>query len=336
MKTSSLSVAAVAAVLVASGCAGSRQVQTANMLWPSEPSAPEIRFEGAIYGSADVGRSFWQKFEGFLFGRSPEEGLGKPYGLCVDGDIWYVADSGRDRVMVFNWKSRRVWTFQDMDSRHRLLEPVNVQIGPDGMLYVADTELGRVVRFHADGTFDRIIGSHDDLESPVGMAWDARGRMLVVDSRRHQVVVFSPDGTHVTSFGERGEQPGQFYYPLGIAVADDGTIYVVDAFHFTVQLFDSDFTYIGDFGHDENAAALMPRPRAVDIDRHGRVYVTDAMRHTVLVFDSAGTLLYRFGNLGSGDGEFKLPAGVHITEDGMVLVVDSMNRRILRFQLVRG
>lgn len=334
MKTSRTLLGFTAALLLS--CASGNQVTGPPRVWPPSPAEPQVQFEQAVYGTADVGYSFWQKVQNFIFGRPDEEHMGKPYGICVDGDRWYVADTGRDRILVFDWDARRVWTFGELDAGRHLIEPVNVAVGPDGKIYVADTGLKRVIRFREDGTFETIIGSDAELESPVGLAWDTAANLLVVDSKRHHVAVYDSGQAPVTTFGQFGDQPGEFYYPLGIATTPDGSIYVVDAFHFTVQRFDAQYQYLGDFGHDERAAARLPRPRAVAVDSAGRLYVTDALRQTVVVFDSTGNVLFTFGNEGTGDGEFRLPAGIALGDGGAILVVDSLNHRILKFQLVRG
>jgi len=327
---------ALAVLLIMSGCGSSAKLANPVRVWPPPPAPPVVQFEEAIYGSADLGYGFWQKIQNFLFGKPAGERLGKPYGICTDDTRWYIADTGGDRVLILDWDQRKGRVISQLDQGRRLIEPVNVAIGPDGKTYVADTGLKGIARFLPDGSFDMLIGDDDQLQSPVGMAWLPDGRLLVVDSKLHRVAVYGSDGHLLTTFGEFGDQPGQFYHPLGIAISPEGVIYIVDAFHFTVQKFDSRFGYLGDFGHDERAAAQLPRPRAVGIDADGRIYITDAIRHMVLVFNSEGTLLYTFGNQGTGAGEFRLPAGIAIGEDGEVLVVDSLNHRILKFQLVRG
>lgn len=327
---------AACAVLIIGGCGSGGKMLVPQRMWPDPPAEPIVKFESAVYGSRDLGYSLWQRIQNFIFGAPPGDRIGKPYGICTDESRWYIADTDADRVLVLDWDDRESVSIQRLDGKRRLVEPVNVAIGPDKKIYVADTGLKGVARFQADGTFDTLFGDSGELDSPVGMAWDREGRLLVADSKKHRVAVFADGGELLTTFGEFGDQPGQFYHPLGIAIAPDGTIYVVDAFHFTVQRFDKEFRYLGDFGHDEQTAATMPRPRAVDVDQNGRVYVTDAIRHMVLVFDPEGALLYTFGNQGTGAGEFRLPAGIVVAEDGRILVVDSLNRRVLKFQLLRG
>ena len=42
----------------------------------------------------------------------------------------------------------------------------------------------------------------------------------------HRVSVFTSEGTFVTSFGRKGEGPGEFKSPYGVAVDNNGVVYV--------------------------------------------------------------------------------------------------------------
>ena len=50
------------------------------------------------------------------------------------------------------------------------------------------------------------------FESVRALARDAEGRIYVADSGSRTVRVFDDGGTHVYSFGGRGEGPGEFRY----------------------------------------------------------------------------------------------------------------------------
>ena len=55
-----------------------------------------------------------------------------------------------------------------------------------------------------------------------------QGHIFVADFYNHRIQKFAPDGTFLTSFGERGKRPGQIEYPMAVAVAGDGTVFVTD------------------------------------------------------------------------------------------------------------
>ena len=66
----------------------------------------------------------------------------------------------------------------------------------------------------------------------------ARNRVLWVNSIGGRIQRFSDKGAFLSSFGEEGTGPGQFYAPHGLAIDSHGCLYVVDAFNHRIQKFD--------------------------------------------------------------------------------------------------
>ncbi len=96
--------------------------------------------------------------------------------------------------------------------------------------------------------------------------WDAArlddGRIVAVDVGTHEVRVFAGDGTHLWSFGRRGEGPEEFGGPPWIVVAPPDTIVTWDAGHLRL----SRFTLEGELIHQQSlsgaleALSLFPCP----------------------------------------------------------------------------
>ena len=63
-------------------------------------------------------------------------------------------------------------------------------------------------------------GTPDVFGSVADIAVDASGRIYVLDDRTYEVRVFTRSGEHVTSFGRRGQGPGEFDSPVSIDVAE--------------------------------------------------------------------------------------------------------------------
>ena len=84
------------------------------------------------------------------------------------------------------------------------------------------------------GEVELVIGSVLDgdpaylFDSVRALARDAEGRIYVADSGSRTVRVFDYSGTHVYSFGGRGEGPGEFTIPrlCGLAFDPDGRLWV--------------------------------------------------------------------------------------------------------------
>lgn len=57
---------------------------------------------------------------------------------------------------------------------------------------------------------------------------DGEGRILVFDGQAHELRVFSPDGSFVSSVGRRGGGPGEFQHVIGMSVAPEGSVWLID------------------------------------------------------------------------------------------------------------
>lgn len=68
---------------------------------------------------------------------------------------------------------------------------------------------------------------------------DDAGRIYVLDADAAEVRVFGPDGTHLRSFGRRGQGPGELEQPLALAVDTGGRVWVVDPGNQRYTLFDT-------------------------------------------------------------------------------------------------
>jgi hypothetical protein len=80
------------------------------------------------------------------------------------------------------------------------------------------------------------IGS-GELRSPGQIALDGAGNLWVADTHHDRVIAFTPDGTPLLAFGERGVGPGQFVQPTGIAVDCHGLVTVAEVGNNRVQQF---------------------------------------------------------------------------------------------------
>lgn len=182
---------------------------------------------------------------------------------------------------------------------------------------------------------------HGDV---VGVAVDSRDRLYAVTRRTARCIVYEPDGTFVTSFGEDvlTEQP----HALTIDAQDN--LYIVDGGDHTVKKFSSDGTLLqtlgtpgvpSETGYDgENAASIVGGPpfnlpTKAAIGPNGEIFVSDGYGNArIHRFSAAGELLASWGEQGSGPGQFNLPHGVWVA-DNRVFVADRENDRVQVFSL---
>jgi uncharacterized protein (TIGR03663 family) len=189
--------------------------------------------------------------------------------------------------------------------------PRGIAVGPDGNVYVVDSDNYRVQVFDSSGTFLREWGTQCNLESGHGCV--------------------DPDGSGPLELGD-----GQFQEPWGIAVALDGRVYVADTWNHRIQVFDSNGQFItkwGQYGQTDTMVPLLYGPRDVAIDASGQIYVTDTGNKRVVVFDQEGNLVHQWGGGGVLGGFFEEPVGIDVDISGSprIYVADTWNQRIQVF-----
>jgi sugar lactone lactonase YvrE len=122
----------------------------------------------------------------------------------------------------------------DWESNHKLVSASILHPELEGPEAVVVDASGRVVTGLADGRivrFEPTFGSKVETLAktggrPLGLAYDAAGRLLVADARRGLLAVSEGGAVEVLS-AEQGGRP--FRFTDDLAIAGDGTVYFTDA-----------------------------------------------------------------------------------------------------------
>ncbi len=191
-------------------------------------------------------------------GSNDVENLRLPAKTFVDKETneVYVADGyGNHRVIVYDaetGKYKRNWGAYghkpddadlgkydpDAPPAQQFRNPVHcADLSVDRLLYVCDRANDRIQVFKPDGTFvkegfvaKRTLGS--------GSAWDIafskdpqQKYIYLTDGENDRVHILLRDTLEVlTTFGEGGRQPGEFYGPHSIATDSKGNIYITETY----------------------------------------------------------------------------------------------------------
>jgi DNA-binding beta-propeller fold protein YncE len=169
-----------------------------------------------------------------------------------------------------------------------------------------------------------------EFDSPMGIAVDSSGNILVADTGNGRIEKFSPTGTFVSAIGTKGSGHGQLGGPNGIAIDRAGNIYVAEvASNHRVQKLASDGTFIAEWkGPDLGFYG----PRRIAIGPDDSVYVVDQGHTRIVKFNPDGRVLAVWGTKGNGDGQFDDPTSVAVDPTtNKVYVADPMNKRIQVF-----
>lgn len=298
-----------------------------------------MRYVGQIATSEDLKRppKAMESLANLFAGKKPPESLYGPRDVLVTGHgrrLW-VADPGGRCVHLFDLEERK-YSKIELAGQSRLMSPVGLARGPDGSIYVCDSQDVAIHRLSStSGELLETLRLPEDLIRPAALIYREEDRSLIVaDVLAHDLKILETNGHVRRIIGQRGSAPGQFNFPSDIA--DDGRmIWVADTGNQRVQ----GLSYTGEplvsFGQAGDAPGDLALPKAVATDSDGHVYIVDGRFENVQVFDRKGRLLMFLGEEGTGPGEFWLPAGLFIDADDRIWVCDSYNRRIQVFDYVK-
>ncbi len=117
-------------------------------------------------------------------------------------------------------------------------QPADVQIAPDGSIFVAESHgaqfqdeagprsIGRISKFTPDGTFIKSWGSwgyrDGQFRGPHAFAMDSQGRLFISDRGNRRIQIFDQEGTHLDTWY-------QFSRNSGIFIDANDVLYAIDS-----------------------------------------------------------------------------------------------------------
>jgi len=168
----------------------------------------------------------------------------------------YVADTGNGTIR----KITRIINYEAEYYAHEVetvargfVSPRGLAIGPDGSLFVTDSELHTVTRIAPDGVQTvvagqpAVVGSDDGnpglLRMPTGIDVDDAGNVYIADTGNGTIRRLRPDGVLETIAGAPGQggyadgdgRVARFNGPVGLQIAPDGSLIVADTSNHVIR-----------------------------------------------------------------------------------------------------
>src|SRR5437879_7356480 len=232
----------------------------------AQSSVPEIKFRSMpdflklppdLYLGEAAGVAVNSKGHIFVFSRGSSSG--PAYGASAAQLLEFSADGKFLREIGHNLYA---WSFAH-----------TVKVDKDDNIWVTDKGSDMVIKFNPDGRVVLVFGrkqeASDEGTEPLkhvkpplppvdGMfrqvtdvAWDSVGNTYISDGYvNSRIAKVDKDGAWLKSWGEPGDQPGQFNVPHSIAIDSQNNIYVADRGNRRIQIFNTDGKFLRQFTID--------------------------------------------------------------------------------------
>ncbi|HBA60251.1 MAG TPA: hypothetical protein DCZ92_05450 [Elusimicrobia bacterium] len=208
-----------------------------------------------------------------------------PKGIFVDPKgLIYVADTGNDRVQIFNADGSYSNMFGESGSGDgNFRAPTSVAVNNKGNIYVADSKNKKIKAFNADGIFLFAVGPEIGnlaMLNPVSVRCDAARNVYILDAERKQVIVTDAMGKFLRVWDDSGSLKD----PAALAYDDKGFFYILDKGSYNVKIFDEAGKYTAGFFAKGRGERELWEPQNLAF-RNDRIFISDMENSHIVSFD---------------------------------------------------
>jgi sugar lactone lactonase YvrE len=284
-----------------------------------------------------------------------------PFGVAVDasGD-YYIADTNNFRVrkvtpngVINTVAGNGAYRFSGDGgpaTSAALNSPAGIAFDSAGNAYVADSAGNRVRKITPAGIITTVAGNGSygysgdggpatsaELDTPSGVAVDAKGNLYIADTKNNHIRRVTPDGTistFATSLPVGKGLVELLNLPAGVAVDAAGNLYISDTSDNQIRKVDTNGVVSIVAGNGKPAfagdgglatAASLNAPGGVAVDTAGNLYIADTGNSRVRKVDTNGVI----GTLVPTNPAY-LPSGVTVDAAGNLYVANTNGQDALK------
>ncbi len=262
-----------------------------------------------------------------------EMALALPSDVAVQADKVYVVDGAHHRVVVYNLQGKVLFSFGSKGNKTGEMNyPVGIFAARNKRIYVADSGNRRVQIFSQKGKYISGFDVKIDNKSvrPIDLIRHSATGSIIV-SAGNRLLIYSPKGKLLKTWGSNGVNQGEFRYPATLAELEDGRIAVVDVLNSRVQVFNINGTVSTVVGEWGVLPGQLFRPKGVAIDKQGNFYISDSYMNVVQKYSDGAEFIALLGEQGKAYNMLT-PVGMTVYKNRLY-VVEMKNNLVSVYQL---
>jgi DNA-binding beta-propeller fold protein YncE len=251
--------------------------------------------------------------------------LGLTVHQTAGGEFLYVADSGHNKIRVFDLSGNLLKTFVS-NGVCTFNRPRDVDADAAGNVYIANYTGNNILKLDANGNCILKWGSNGtgdaQFKTPYGVevATDpvlGAEAVYIADANNNKIKEYTTGGSFLFAMGGTGSAPGQFTEIRRVAVGPNGDAWGADLWGWRLERFSrgpTGYTYAQSVGTPlpaDTDTSVFHDPHGVAFVNANLIGVMDTVHHRIVEMDpTTGHIVRTCGGRGSAVGFYNWPRGI--------------------------